>query len=70
MAHEKSQKYKEGKIALERYSNFYVFLLTDYMSWYFNVVKHLCYRATIADGGAESEFYIDTRSSMSDDEDA
>ncbi|XP_010272366.1 PREDICTED: protein yippee-like At5g53940 isoform X2 [Nelumbo nucifera] len=42
-AHDKSQKYKEGKFVLER--------------------------GRIVDG-AESEFYLDTRPSMSDNEDA
>lgn len=79
-AHENSQKYKEGKFVLERY----ILTLISAIIFFLNsvIVGDLCLsfdivchsknrvgRGRIVDG-ADSEFYIDTRPTLSDTEDA
>lgn len=71
-AHEQSQKYKEGKFVLERYvwysSNqtvdWLLIWLCVYVLW-----TYVLDRVRIVDG-LDSEFYIDTRPSSSNAEEA
>jgi len=84
-AHEKNQKYKEGKFVLERYFVIFIFCSRYIFVRQFSYILYLVFNTYCAylayvdtynrgrivdDVDSSTEFYIDSHVSMSDGEDA